>query len=802
MATLWQDVRFAVRMLLRSPGFAVMVVGILAVGMGGSLMIFSIFNELNLRPFPVPEQERLVDLDERAAEWNLDYTGMAYQDFHEWRRQNRTFDCMTVWDHRGRNLVVDDRAERIEIIRATYDYFDVLHIQPVLGRRFGVEDDRPGAPRVAILSAAQWQRLYGGAPDVIGRSLRLDGEPHTIVGVLPADTMFPSRADLWVPLAADPVSNMSSGPWYLRGMGRLKPGVSLAAAQADLERVHRSLIDMRPVNKVTMPRLTPVKARFTGEHQHVTSLLLLAAGLVLLLACCNITGMMLARGMTRSRELAVRVSLGAPRWRIIRQVLTETLLLCILGAFLGVLLGRLGLGLLLRSLADYLAPWMTFAMDGRVVVFCVGVVGLATLLSGLVPALHAASGKDTESTLRATAIRSTASASGRRSLNVLVAGEIALAMTLSVGAVLLLEAFCKVNRVAPGFRVEGVLEYRVSLPSEQYETDSARQAFFESHLERVRALFGVQAASCSDLGPMDGHNGNFFDVEGVERGPNEMNPVVLTQVVMPGYFETAGIELLAGRFFTEQDCRADSERTVIVNETFAGRLGSPRDALDRRIAFQGDKDWMRVIGVTRDVKHYGLDQVMRPAVCLPCGRSQPDSRAVIVHAIGDPLALVAAVREVVRTADPSLSIHGVQTMKQRVHRSLWIRRTYSWLIGVFAAVAAIMAVGGIYGIMSYSVSQRTQEMGIRLALGARAGDIVRHILAQGGRLIGIGLGVGLIGALLMGQLMSGLLFGVSTMDVRALFAVGVLLLIVTLLACYVPARRAARVDPMVALRQE
>jgi putative ABC transport system permease protein len=301
---------------------------------------------------------------------------------------------------------------------------------------------------------------------------------------------------------------------------------------------------------------------------------------------------------------------------------------------------------------------------------------------------------------------------------------------------------------------------------------------------------------------MSGHNGNFFDVEGVERASNELNPVVLTQNVMPDYFETMAIELLAGRFLTAQDCRADSERTVIINETFASRIGPPRKALDKRIAFQGSKDWMRVVGVARDVKHYGLDQTMRPAVYLPCGRNLPESMASVVHTAGDPLALVGAVREVARSVDPSLSIHDIQTMRERVHQSLLFRRTYSWLIGIFAVVAAIMAVGGIYGIMSYSVSQRTQEMGVRLALGARARDIIRHVLAQGGRLIAIGMGLGLVGALVMGQLLAGLLFGVSPMDLRVLLGVVVLLLAVTLLACYMPARRAAKTDPMTALRCE
>ncbi|MBP7050617.1 MAG: ABC transporter permease [Phycisphaerae bacterium] len=798
MTTLWQDVRYASRMFLKAPGFAVMVLGILAVGMGGSMMIFSIYNEMNLRPFPVPDQERLADLDERAPEWNLEYTGMAYRDFHDWRRLNQTFDCMTVWEHMGWNLSLDGRTERVDGVRVTHDYFDVLQIRPVLGRRFVEEDDRPGAARVAILSANLWQQMYGEAADVIGRSLRLDGEPHTIVGVLPRDTAFPVRTDLWVPLALDPAS---PGGWYLRGIGKLKAGVGLAGAQADLEHVHRGMIDERPVNKSTIPRLTPLRVRFMGESRHVTSLLLAAAGMVLLLACCNIAGMMLARGMTRSKELAVRLALGAPRSRIVRQVLTETLVLCIPGALLGALLSRVGLGFLLRSVSEHLAPWMTFALDGRVIAFCAGVVGLATILSGIIPAIHAASGGNADTTLRATASRSTVSLPGRRSLSGIVAGEIALAMTLSVGAVLLLQAFWKVCRVEPGFRTQGILTYRISLPLDQYKDHSSRQAFFESHLERIRALPPVQRASFSDLSPLAGHSGNFLDVEGVTRAPGEINPVVLTQIVTTDYFETLGIELLVGRPFSAEDCVPDAERTAIVSEMFAKRFASNEAALGKRIAFQGSDKWMRVIAVAKDVRHYGLDQAIRPAVYLPASDPR-SSMAATVRTTGDPLALVPAVREIVRSADPMLSVHDVQTLCDRVHDSLWIRRTYSWLIGVFAAVAAIMAVGGVYGMMSYSVSRRIRETGIRLALGAGTGDIIRHLLAQGGRVIGVGLAAGLVGAMVMGRLLSRLLFGVSMVDLRAMLGVIALLLFVTLLACYVPARRAAKIDPMVALRCE
>jgi putative ABC transport system permease protein len=383
-----------------------------------------------------------------------------------------------------------------------------------------------------------------------------------------------------------------------------------------------------------------------------------------------------------------------------------------------------------------------------------------------------------------------------------VAGEIALAMTLSVGAALLLEAFWKISRVPPGFRVDGVLTYWISVPPEQYKDGHVRQALFESHLEQVRALPGVQMASFTNMGPGDGYNSTRFDVEGVERAPDAMNPTVLMQTVTADYFETMGIELLAGRLFTTEDRRSDSERTVIINETFAKQLGSNQQALDKRIAPQGSKDWMRVIGVTRDIKYFGLDRDAGPALYLPCGPNPPHSMRALVHAAGDPLALAPAIRETLRSVDPSLSIHGVQTMRDRVREFLWFRRTYSWVIGVFAVVAMVMAVGGIYGITSYSVSRRTQEIGIRLAFGARAGDIVRHVLVQGARLVGIGLGVGLIGALVLGQLMAGLLFGVSPTDPLALAAGALVLSLIALLACYLPARRAARIDPMAALRCE
>jgi predicted permease len=803
MRILTQDIRFGFRMLARNPGFTLTAVLCLGLGIGACITIFSLFNELFLRPFPVPHQERLVDLNETAPKWDLEYTGICYADFHAWREHNKTFECMGTFANWGANLSVDDKAERVEILNVTHDFLDVLDVRPVLGRGFTPEDDRPQGPKVVLLSFGFWKRFFGQDPTILGRSLRINNEPLTIIGVLPPQAVFPVSADIWRPLALDP--ERSKGSWYLAGFGRLKKGVTVDQAREDLTRIHKGLVEERPANKITSPTVIDLRERYFSEYQDGVSILLGAGGLALMIACCNVTSIMLARGAYRSKEIAMRAALGATRGRIVQHILTESLVLSVVGGILGLFLGHLGFEILLARLAAStdIPSWMTFDEDLRFVFFCIVIVGFATILSGLIPALQAGYARDLHNVLQTSGTHATASRARRRTLNGVVVGQIALALTLLISAGLLFRTFRKVKEVDPGFHSEGILTYQISLSGGPYATENQRQAFFKQHNEMVRALPSVEQAGLCNHIPLTTHSGWLFDIEGApERNPDEKDVIILQRTVMPGYFEAMGVKLLSGRFFIEKDNTKDSERTVIINETFANHFWAGENPVGKRIRSRDSEDWMRVVGVTKDVKHYGFEQEMRPGVYIPYIWNAGGTMYAVVRTSADPLLLVDFIREIVRSMDPGIPIFGIRTMAQRVDESILLRLIYSWLFGVFATVAGIMAFAGIYGVISYSVSQRTQEIGIRVALGARSGDISRHIMRQGAVLIAIGLLIGLLGALAISRVLASQLFGVSATDVTTFVGVSVLLVGVATLACYIPARRAARVDPIAALRYE
>jgi putative ABC transport system permease protein len=446
---------------------------------------------------------------------------------------------------------------------------------------------------------------------------------------------------------------------------------------------------------------------------------------------------------------------------------------------------------------------MTFNEDLRFVFFCIVIVGFATILSGLIPAFQAGYARDLHNVLQTSGTHVTASRARRRTLNGVVVGQIALTLTLLISAGLLFRTFRKVKEVDPGFHSEGILTYQISLSGGPYATENERQAFFEQHNEMVRALPSVKQAGLCNHIPLTTHSGWLFDIEGApERNPDEQDVIILQRTVMPGYFEAMGVKLLSGRFFIEKDNTRESERTVIVNETFANHFWAGENPVDKRIRSRDSEDWMRVVGVTKDVKHYGFEQEMRPGVYIPYIWNAGGTMYAVVRTSADPLLLVDFIREIVHSMDPGIPIFGIRTMAQRVDESILLRLIYSWLFGVFATVAGIMAFAGIYGVISYSVSQRTQEIGIRVALGARPGDISRHVMRQGAVLIVIGLLIGLLGALAISRVLASQLFGVSATDVTTFAGVSVLLVGVATLACYIPARRAARVDPIAALRYE
>jgi putative ABC transport system permease protein len=652
---------------------------------------------------------------------------------------------------------------------------------------------------VALVSKGLWQRLWGGTSNVLGQTLSLNSVPFTILGVLPAELGPLSRADVFIPLARDP--NDGRG-WYLGAVGRLKPGISMEAARQDLLRVHKAQIPDRSVNEITSPRLTPLRERLLGDYRPVVYILLAAVGVVWLIACGNVAGLMLARGLARSKEISIRMALGATRSAVVRQVLVESLILSALGGALGICLGQVSLSALIGSLGDQLPQWLHFNIDHRFFLFCLATTTFTALLFGFIPALQMVSKIDLQGALQATTSKTTGSSRQRRSLNVLTVAEIALALVLLVNAGLLLKAFRAVQRIDPGFRADHVLTYNLSLPGARY-TNRQETPFFEAHLADLRGLPGVKFASATSIVPLAGHAGTFFQIENAPpKGKDEADPVVLVRSVFPDYAEAMGLTVLAGRFISDQETRGEGVRAVVVNESFAKKNWPNESPIGKRIKYPGtNSPWMNVVGLIKDEKHYGFDQPMRPGVFLPFHFNSSRQMTMVVRTANDPLALLPAVRAILKKADPELPVYGVRTMADREHRSMGLRRTYSWLFGFFATVALVMALAGVYGVISYAVSQRTNEIGIRMALGAQRADVLRLVLRHGLWLAAIGMAVGIMGALVLARLMRTLLFNVDATDPITLAMVPLLLGGVTLLACLLPARRATRVDPMEALRE-
>ena len=799
MSDFLQDLRFAIRTLAKQPAFGLTVLGMLALGIGANAAIFGIFNGFVLRPLPFPEPDQLVRFDERAPRWNLEYVGMPYPDFHFWRERNESFQGMAVAGNESFSISGEGSAERIRGASVTHDMAQVLGIQPILGRDFLPEDDQPGAPDIALISEGLWEEKWGRDPDVQGQTIRLNARPYTIVGVLPDEAAFVMESRLWTPLRAE--LDESSGNYYLWGVGRLKEGIGLETARADLERIHVNLKDDGPASDDTFPVLEPVLALVLGDTRGPLLALMASVGLLLLIACANIAGLMLARALARGKEVGIRVALGAGRGRIIRQLLTESLTLATIGGILGSMVGIWGSSALMALSPDEPPPWVSFEPDYRFVLFVVGVVGLTAVLSGLAPALRAAGARSYGISLDA-ATRSTGSPARSRGLKSLVVGEVALSVILLVVAGLGIRDLQAVMNVEPGFETEGILTFSLSLPSVKYEEDESRLGFWEDYLAQIRALPGAEVAGATSATPMGGHWGQFFRPEGApELSPDDVAPVTLNRIVTPGYMEAMGIRLLAGRFFAESDGREEGNMAVILNETWARNNFPDVDPLGKRISanWEGAPS-MTVVGITQDTKHYGLDEEMRQGIFQPLAQVPISSSTVVIKTSLDPLSLVSQIRQLTLEADPDVPVVMPQTMQRIMDQSLWPRKIVAWLFGGFAVMALILAVGGIYGVLSYTVTQRKLEIGIRMALGAQDRQVLGEVIRQGMSLVGLGAILGMVGAYGMARAISSIFFGVGTGTPALYGIVGLILLAVGVLANLVPARKAARVSPIGALR--
>jgi putative ABC transport system permease protein len=830
MESFIQDMRFGARMLLKNPGFMLIAVLTLALGIGANTAIFSVVDATLLRPLPYPESERLVTL------WSTSKTpaggrfNSCVPDYRAWREQNQVFEGLGAFWYGDFNLTSDGLdAERVQGAFVTANFFSVLGVAPALGRGFQSADEEFGQHQVVLLSHELWQRRYGGDPQLVGRGIKLGGVTYTVVGVMPRGMAFldnSTRPELWTPLSFAAGDNkLTRDTYFLRLVGRLKPGVSIEQATTDVSAIaERMKTEFGEVSGAVVS----LREQIIGNVRRGLLVLLGAVAFVLLVACVNVANLLLARAAVREREFAVRAALGASRVRIIRQLLIESIPLGLLGGGAGLLLAYWGLELMRSLLPASLPRHNTISIDGRVLGFTLLASGLTVIAFGLLPAFQTARDSVREA-LNEGGRGGTAGRRRSRLRDALVVIEMALALVLLVGAGLMLRSFARFQQVDTGFSATNVLTMRIPLPEAKYPLPPGPNAppaaglhFFNQLLERVKALPGVESASVTTMLPLGAGSGltKRFSVEGHPL-PSSLDqvPAVELAAVSPDYFNTLGITVRRGRGFTPYD-RAEAQQVAVINETLARRsfpnedplgktiwLGPPESLLPPGLIPPGFRFLRRtIVGVIADVKSGSLDTAAGSEVCVPLEQYRPDIwYNTMMLAVRSPLpadSLTAALREQVRALDRDQPITSIATMEERLSRRLSEPRFSTLLLGLFAAIAMLLAAIGIYGVMSYAVTQRLHEIGIHMALGAARRDVLRLVIGQGMKRALLGVGIGLAGALGLTRLMQQLLFGVSATDPLTFAGVALLLTLAALLACWIPARRAAQVDPMIALRHD
>lgn len=800
---MFQDLRFGARMLLRHKGFTVVAILTLGLGIGANTAIFSVVNAVLLRPLPFPEPQQLVRLFETVERTTMagDRQEVAPANFFDWRDRSSSFTGAAVYSEVG--LVLSDvgEAEQIKGALASVDFFSVVGVQPFAGRTFTVEDESSGG-RYAVISFDLWQRRFGGSPDIVGKTVLLDGFTFTVTGVMPRGFQYPRKTDLWELYTLGPNQRQMREARFLKVIARLKPGATVIATQAEMSNIAAQLAEEYPrTNRNWGVAVVPLLDEEVGSVRTALVLIFGAVGLVLLIACSNVGSLMLARNASRQQEISVRHALGASRIRIVRQLLTESVLLAALGGASGVLLGMWGLDLLLNLAPEDLPRLSEVSLDLRVLGYTI-LVSLATgALFGLAPAWQSTR-RDVGSGLREGTTRSTGGP--RRIFGALVAAETALALMILITGALLVGSFLKLHMVDPGIDVERLLTVSFEPPSAVYngrDWRSHRLKFWHELSPRLAAIPGVEAVGAVETLPFAGRN-RAWRFRRDSDDPNEAaGPAAVFQVVTEDYFRTAGMTLRRGRNFTVADTE-NSPAVAIVNETMARRFWPDGDAIGQRIVIRNEQTPREIIGIVGDIKGLGLDKTAEPEMYAPFNQFVIDVMPIVIRVAGDPASLIGAVREQVRAVDPQVAIATLEPMTDMVAGTLAERRFTMTLLGLFAAIALILAVVGIYGVTSYVVSQGTRDIGIRMALGAQPHKVVRLILGEGLKPAGAGIILGMCGTLVVTRMISDLLFGLGPHDPATYAVVIGVLLLASLLACYVPARKAAKIDPMVALRSE
>jgi putative ABC transport system permease protein len=801
MNTLLQDVRYGIRMLLKNPGFALVAVITLALGIGANAAIFSVVNTVLLRPVPYEDPDRLMVLTENQRPKFPEFS-VSPGNFLDWQKQNTVFERLAAINGTAFILVGEGaEPERLRGARVSAGLFEMLGVNPVQGRTFLEQEDQPGHENVVILSNGLWKRRFAADPNVISQPITLSGISYTIIGVMPPRFGFPDReTELWTPIAFTAGDAQVHGGHYLSAIGRLKQSATVEQARTEMSAIAARLAEQYPKSNTGWGvDVFPMQEYDVRDIKPALLVLLGAVGLVLLIACANVANLLLARATARQKEIAIRTALGASRGRVTRQLLTESILLALVGGAVGVLLAQWGIGSLLALAPQELPRVKDVTLDASVLGFTLLVTLLTGVIFGLVPALQS-SRVNLNETLKEGG-RGTTGGHHRVRAG-LVVSEIALALVLLVGAGLLIRSFYRLQQVNPGFNPSNALAVTVSLPGLKYPQPEQRAAFFTQLIEKVSALPGVLAVGASQTLPIQGDFLLGFIIQGRPPYAPGEDPSTNYYSVTPNYFKSMGIPLLRGREFTEQD-RTGATRVAIINEEMAKRYFPDEDPIGKRIhVTQGPETFREIVGIVGDVKQYGLARPTTLQTYEPSLQAPFSSMTLVVRADGNLVPLGGAIRSQVLAIDKEQPISRIRPLEQVVSESVARQRFSMLLLGIFAGVALILAAVGLYGVMSYSVTQRTHEIGIRTALGAKQTDVLKLVVGQGMVLALTGVGVGLLAAFALTRLMSVLLFGVSATDPLTFVAIPAVLTLVALVACFVPARRATKVDPMIALRYE